>query len=245
MVLDPHRAFIEHPGGISINIVEEGGLYRDQLAPFISIIPGNIAPFFGTAFRLPLRTSHQATRSRISDKATHVEEIREILRSFVSNELESVILFLKHITSIEVRRIDPLGNESILGKVEVDRLDVDHNSGQGHRTITLTMGDGNPTTRKWFFYHHHIEKDEATRLVSSRLEYDIGDRLTQEKLTPGVDIAFPFKGPNIRGGLFTLLPLPINLPGSSFHLNATFALTPDRQNLKKKQEVGDLRSRER
>jgi len=245
MVLDPHRAFVKHSGGVSIDIVEEGATYKDQLAPFLSIIPGEIAPFFGTAFRLPLRTSQQATRSRISDKATRVAELQEILRGFVSNELESVILFLKHITSIEVRRIDPLGNVSILGKVEVDRLDVAHNSGQVQRRITLTMEDGNPTTRTWFFYHHHIEKGEATRLVSSRLEYDIGDRLTQEKLTPGVEIAFPLEGPNIRGGLFTLLPLPINLPGSSFHLNATFALTPDRQNLKKKQEVGDLRSRER
>jgi hypothetical protein len=220
-------------------------MYQDQLAPFMSIIPGEIAPFFGTVFRLPFRTSHQAAHSRISDKPTHVAEFEEILRGFVSNELESVILFLKHITSIEVRRIDPLGNESIMGKVEIDRLGVPDNSGHVHRTITLTMEDGTPTTRTWFFYHHHIEKDEATRLISSRLEYDIEDRLTQEKLTPRVDIAFPLEGPNIKGGLFTLLPLPINLPSSSFHLNATFALTPDRQNLKKKQEVGDLRSRER
>ena len=245
MVLDPHRAFVEHPGGMSINIAEEGALYEDQLAPFSSIIPGEMVPFSGTVFRLPFRTSYQAARSRISDKPTHVAEFREILRGFVSNELESVILFLKHITSIEVRRIDPLGKESMLGKVEINRLDVTENSGQAHRTITLTMEDGTITTRTWFFYHYHVEKDEATRLISSRLEYDIEDRLTQEKLNPGVDIAFPLEGPNIRGGLFTLLPLPINLPGSSFHLNATFALTPDRQNLKKKQEVGDLRSREK
>ena len=66
-----------------------------------------------------------------------------------------------------------------------------------------------------------------------------------EKLTPGVDIAFPLEGPNVKGSLFTLLPLPIKIPGSLFHINAIFALTPDRQNLKKKQEVGDVRSRER
>jgi hypothetical protein len=220
-------------------------MYKDQLAPFRSIIPGEIEPFSGTVFRLPFRTTYQAARSRISDKPTHIAEFREILRGFVSNELESVILFLKHVTSIEVCRIDPLGMESILGKVEIDRLDVTGNSGQAHRTVTLTMEDGNTTTRTWFFYHHHVAKDKVTGLISSRLEHDIEDRLTQEKLTPGVDIAFPLQGPNIRGGLFTLLPLPINLPGSSFHLNATFALTPDRQNLKKKQEVGDRRSRER
>jgi len=245
MVLDPHRVFVEHPGGVSINVIEEGAMYKDQLAPFESIIPGEIAPFSGTAFRLPFRTSQQARRSRISDKATNVAEFREILLGFVSNELESVILFLKHITSIEVRRIDPLGKMSILGKVEIDRLDVTQNSGQAHRTITLSMEDGTAITRKWYFYHHHVEKTETTSLMSSRLEYDIEDRLTQEKLTPGVDISFPLEGPNVRGGLFTLLPLPINIPGSSFHLNATFALTPDRQNLKKKQEVGDRRSRER
>jgi sacsin len=245
MVLDPHRAFTKHPGGISINVVEEGAMYKDQLAPFTSIMQGEIAPFSGTAFRLPLRTSHQAARSRIRHEATDVAEVRGILQGFVANELESVILFLKHITSIEVRRIDPLGMESILGKVEIDRLDVTGNSGQAHQTVTLTMEDGNPTTRTWFFYRHHVKKDEATRLISSRLDHDIEDRLIQEKLTPGVEIAFPLQGPNIRGGLFTLLPLPINIPGSSFHLNATFALTPDRQNLKKKQEVGDRRSRER
>jgi hypothetical protein len=152
MVLDPHHAFVDHPGGISINIVEEGGTYKDQLAPFMSIIPSKTVPFSGTAFRLPLRTSDQATRSKISDKATHVAELREILHGFVSNELESVILFLKHITSIEVRRIDPLGKESILGKVEIDRLDMTHNSGQAHRTITLTLEDGDYTTRTRFFY---------------------------------------------------------------------------------------------
>jgi len=245
MVLDPHRAFVNHPGGISMNIVEEGAMYKDQLAPFLSIIPGEMAPFFGTAFRLPLRTSRQATCSRISDKATHVTDLREILRGFVSKELESVILFLKHITSIEVRRIDQLGKVSILGKVEIDKLDVFHNSGHAHRIITLSTEDSTLTTRKWLFYHHHIEKNEASRLVSPRLQYDVKDRLSQEKLTPGVDIAFPLEGPNVGGALFTLLPLPINLPGSLFHMNATFALTPDRQNLKKKQEVGDLRSRER
>jgi len=245
MVLDPHRAFVEHPGGISINVIEEGATYKDQLSPFNSIIPGEIAPFSGTAFRLPFRTSQQAARSRISDKATHIEEFREILRGFVSNELESVILFLKHITSIEVRRIDPLGKTSVLGKVEIDRLDVTPNSGQAHRNITLSMDGSTPITRKWFFYHHHVEKNQATSLMSSRLKYDIEDRLTQEKLTPGVDISFPLEGQDVRGGLFTLLPLPVNIPDSKFHLNATFALTPDRQNLKKKQEVGDRRSRER
>jgi hypothetical protein len=229
---------------MSINTVDEGIAYRDQLAPFNSIIQGEIVPFSGTAFRLPFRTNSQAARSRISDKATHPAEFRGILHNFVKNELESVILFLKHITSIEVRRIDPLGNVSVLGKVEIDRLDLTSNSGQVHRKITLSTEDGS-TVRTWFFHHHRIEKKEATKLMSSRLEYDIGDRLTLEKLIPGVDIAFPLEGPNVKGGLFTLLPLPINIPGSSFHMNATFALTPDRQNLKKKQEVGNVHSRER
>ena len=30
MVLDPHRAFIEHPGGISINIVEQDGMFAKK-----------------------------------------------------------------------------------------------------------------------------------------------------------------------------------------------------------------------
>jgi len=56
--------------------------------------------------------------------------------------------------------------------------------------------------------------------MASLLEYDIEDRLTlsQEKLTPGVDISSPLEGPNVRA---------LNTRPS------------------KKQEVGDRRSRER
>jgi len=245
MILDPHRAFKEHPGGVTLDIMKEGTAYKDHLAPFKSVMQSEVSHCSGTAFRLPFRTAYQAARSKISDKATHVAEFRDILHSFVSNELESVILFLKHITSIEVRRINPEGGESVLGKVEIDRLDLTSHSSGVHRNVTLWMEDGTSTTRTWFFHNHRIDKDRAASLMSSQLGYDIEDRLALEKLTPGVDIAFPLEGPSIKGSLFTLLPLPINIPGSLFHINATFALTPDRQNLKKKQEVGDVRSREK
>jgi sacsin len=244
MILDPHHAFVEHPGGVLMDVVEDDAAYHDQLAAFSSVIHDEGGPLTGTAFRLPFRTTYQAARSKISDKVTHVGGFREMLRNFVSNDLESVILFLKHITSIEVRRIDPQGGQSVLGKVEIDRLDPIPHSGQVYRKVTLSTEDGT-STRTWCFHNHRIEKDAAVQRMSSRLGCDIGDFLVQEKLDPGVDIAFPLEGPNVKGTLFTLLPLPINVPGSSFHVNAVFALTPDRQNLKKKQEVGDIHSRER
>ncbi len=55
MILDPHYRFDEHPGGMSIDVVNEGANYRDQLIPFSDFIMGDdFSPVSGTVFRLPL-----------------------------------------------------------------------------------------------------------------------------------------------------------------------------------------------
>ncbi|CAA7261057.1 unnamed protein product [Cyclocybe aegerita] len=247
MVLDAHREFKEYPGGISINVVSEGHAYSDQLAPFKSVVNDPFQKYEGTAFRLPLRTEKQAGRSQIKPgEPTLIQEIRDLLLGFGSDELEQTVLFLKNIKTIEIRHIKANGLDTFIGRVRVEDVSSLQATltGLPIRRTTLEMADGAARVRDWCFHHRAFDKAEASRLLSKRLGYDIGDALTAEKLTPNVDIAFPLSGDPIHGSLYTLLPLPIRT-GFPVHLNAIFALTPDRQSLKNRQEIGLPHSRER
>ncbi|KAF8963745.1 hypothetical protein BDZ97DRAFT_974423 [Flammula alnicola] len=174
MILDPHQEFEEHPGGVSIDVIDEGPKFQDQLTPFACVVDDVFSEFNGTIFRLPLRTANQARRSEIKDTPTLVKEIGDLLKSFAMSELEQVIIFLKHITSIEVRHIDASGHQSILGKVEIEPLDPSQRLGTVSRTVTLTRHDGSKIVQRWSFHHLAIDKKDAGHMISHNLGYDVG-----------------------------------------------------------------------
>ncbi len=174
-----------------------------------------------------------------------MEQIRTLLHEFCSAELEQVVLFLKNIAHIEICHVDAAGHRRVLGSVSIEDIPAPASHREvKFRIITLQREDGSTTSRGWCYRSLAIDKDEAAKVVSERLGYDVGDSLMADKLLPSVELATPLNGRAIIGTLFTLLPLPIK---TSFpvHLNAFFALTPDRQGLKNIEEVGTIESRER
>lgn len=243
MILDPHSEFEAFPGGISIDIIDEGPDYQDQLAPFIPITKDPHKFYQGTVFRLPLRTKNQATRSRIKNEATTPSEIKQLLEGFGQNELEEAILFLKNISTIEIRRISSSGQEYFIGGATIDRRDTSSNA-LFTRKVNCETSAGNFYSRTWRFSTCLTDKFTAVQIMSKRLDYSIGDELNKEKLVANVELAIPLDGPSIQGRLFTLLPLPIKT-GFPLHFNAVFAMTPDRQSLKNVEEAGLPESRER
>ena len=243
MILDPHNEFEAFPGGISIDIIDEGPDYQDQLAPFISITKDPYKFYQGTIFRLPLRTKDQAIRSRIKNEATSPSEIRQLLEGFGHNELEEAILFLRNISTIEIRHISSSGQEYFIGRATIDPRNTSSSALFTRRVICETSA-GNSRTRIWRFSTCLTDKSTAAQIMSKRLDYDIGDELNKEKLVANIELAMPLSGPSIQGRLFTLLPLPIKT-GFPLHFNAVFALTPDRQSLKNVEEAGLPESRER
>jgi hypothetical protein len=242
MILDPHNEFEAFPGGISIDIIDEGPDYQDQLAPFIPITKDPYKFYQGTIFRLPLRTKDQAIRSRIKNEATSPSEIRQLLEGFGHNELEEAILFLKNISTIEIRHISSSGQEYFIGKATIDQRNT--SSSTFTRQVNCEASAGNIRSRNWRFSTYLTDKSTAAQIMSKRLDYNIGDELNKEKLVANVELAIPLGGPSIQGRLFTLLPLPIKT-GFPLHFNAVFALTPDRQSLKNVEEAGLPESRER
>jgi hypothetical protein len=243
MILDPHNEFKAFPGGISIDIINEGHNYEDQLAPFIPIIQDPYKFYQGTIFRLPLRTKDQAIRSRIKNDATAASEIKHLLEDFGQNELEEAILFLKNISTIEIRHISPSGQASLIGRATIDQRNSS-STALFTRQVNYEAPVGKLRSRAWRFSTSQTNRSTTAQIMSKLLGYNIGDELIKEKLVANVELAIPLGGPSIQGRLFTLLPLPIKTR-FPLHFNATFALTPDRQSLKNVEEAGLPESRER
>lgn len=247
MILDPHEDFEQYAGGVTIDIIDEGGLFHDQLAPFADLRDLNAEdlPYIGTAFRLPLRSKEQAARSRISDSPTTPDQILDIFKDFITSELQRVILFLKNITKVELKRIHTDGRTEQLAAIEIEKLAASARVGTVLRKVTLTIGTQSPTAVMWCFHHILVDKEEAAAVISARVGYDARPRMAADKLVAAIDVALPLLSTPPKGGCSTLMPLPVAFDGFPVHLNAVFALDQNRQNFKNIEEVGSVGSRER
>ena len=233
MILDPNHRFDEYPGGVAIDVVIEGEIYCDQLKPFCDFIGDE---FSGTVFRLPLRTEKQAKESKIKNTPTSVQQIRTFLHDFCNLELERVILFLKHITHIEICHVDAAGHRRLLGSVFTEDVVPAPPSQEEvkFRKITLQREDGSTTSsRGWCCRSFTIDNDEADKVVSDLLWYDVGNSLIADTLLPSIELTTPMNGGAIVESLFGLLPLPVKT-----FFPVVYALTPDWQRLKNIEEVG-------
>ena len=80
--------------------------YPDQFAPLVAFGCTLRSHFAGTLFRFPLRTQAQSLTSKLSKHAYTSEHMEELLRSMYV-EASEMLLFLKHVTRIEIYRWRP------------------------------------------------------------------------------------------------------------------------------------------
>ncbi|EJF60799.1 hypothetical protein DICSQDRAFT_181063 [Dichomitus squalens LYAD-421 SS1] len=236
VVFDPHRwAFGQ--GGWKQSLEEIARDYPDQLEPFSSLLPhGDRTSLPGTIVRLALRPATAA--SRISSKKVTADEIHDLLLDFVRKELDVALLFLSHLTCIEVREIGVDGAAKTLASVTaslrppVPRL--------YSRTISTTIEASASTTREWSIIHASFEMEEGVELLCKSLEASkewVEGEVVREKLRPNVALAFPTNASQgFRGRLFTYLPLPL-VTGFPCHIHGVFSLTDSRQNLRNPSET--------
>lgn len=261
LVFDPHERFQpQYAGGVEVDIVDEGSNYTDQLAAFSPLVSDLTEPFNGTVVRLPLRTEHQGSVSQIRSTSFTLGDIRDLFSQFVEKELEIVILFLKHIQSIELKVItaDGDGSPESIGKVEIGGEDVIQRRGfmptdelPFDKSYILRVIISSPSTaskqRVWKIYRSSAGLQEASVVLSRRLSDNfikLKQALVGEKLIPDLSLAIPMDSTPLKGRLFTLLPLPIS-PGFPLHLHGVFALTSDRQHLKNDDETVGNQNRDR
>ena len=171
-----------------------------------------------------------------------LSEVESLFREVTDNELDEIGLFLKSITSIELRMISA-EQEELIGRIRIE-----DSSGGGRlftrgseaREATFTCKVTSPSvTRTWRIFHSVRDVAETSKILSKYLPShdNIADHLENDKLFSHVALAFPLDGTLCKGRLFTLLPLPI-YTGFPLHLHGIMALTPDRQGLRNKDETG-------
>jgi hypothetical protein len=243
-----------------IDFVAERHQHLDQLAAFQAAVADSSEFYEGTVVRLPLRTASQAARSKIkviviplirifselisSGKAREVTvpEIRDLFSEMIDKELDIVGLFLKSIASIELRVITPSNREILVGRMEiVGSRSFSRGSEAREESFKwrIESSGSSKSSATWRILHSVLDAKETSKIMSERLpkHRNVGDLLKSDKLFSHIALAFPLDISRINGRLFTLLPLPIytNFP---MHVHGILALTPDRQNLRNKEETG-------
>ncbi|KAE9407538.1 hypothetical protein BT96DRAFT_971239 [Gymnopus androsaceus JB14] len=260
-IFDPHEEFAPpHEGGISRYLPHETAPYPDQLAAF-SAATSELDPLFlkSTVVRLPLRTPAEAARSRIKSIVVTSSDIRALFQSFIENELQVALLFLKHIRAIELVEITEDGNEHMVAAVAISNADDDIVTRRALKSgdidqfesykldVISTIGKSPSVSTSWRVVHSVLKNSAVENSMDQRLGYRVGNRLVEDKLSSHVSLAFLCneKSNAFEGRLFTLLPLPIPT-GFPLHVHGIFALTPDRQNLRNPEELGiGMEARER
>jgi hypothetical protein len=169
--------------------------------------------------------------------------IQELLHDFVREELNVVLLFLRHVSMVELKEVNDAGMRTIATAHVHRELDVTNADPSGQARFdschVVTTVSGTTIRKSWVLNHYSADFEEISTSLSTRLQHDARNTLVEKKLLPKIGLAFPMVTDKtaLSGRLFTFLPLPI-YTGFPCHVHGLFALTPDRQHLVNAEETG-------
>lgn len=196
--------------------------------------------FEGTIIRCPLRT----IPSKISGKTVCADEISQLFRDFVKDEIDISLLFLQNLTSIEIYEVNEQGKSTCMATSLISRSAPsacgDRNENKAYKVSVSSNVHGKEQERVWRILHCPFSQEEAVQHLAKRRIYDASSTLKEQKLIPTVSLAVPLTiatQAETRGRLFTFLPLPLKT-GFPAHVHALFALTQSRQHLRNSGETG-------
>ncbi|KZS95252.1 hypothetical protein SISNIDRAFT_484117 [Sistotremastrum niveocremeum HHB9708] len=253
LVFDPHGNFAEEgTDGLAIDFVQKHDRCSDSVAAMNAMNYNLSEAFEGAIVRLPLRTQHQASTSKIRPgSAVSPESIRELLVSFSEDLLDVSLLFLRHVKQIVLKIIEPDGNSTVVATSTFTPKDIREVSFPGsalenEQLMLCTLATHTLTTVRevtWAIVRSETKHKDISEVIADRIPRSaetISAELIAEKLSGDIALAVPLDMSvlsDFKGRLFTILPLPIITPFPC-HMHAFFALTPSRQSLRNPSESG-------
>ena len=246
-IFDPHTNYLgdrvsHNEPGMRINLVEEReglAVYADQFSPFNGLFGCNIFQlsgdgFNGTIFRFPLRMS-SFPRSEISNERYDRYTIEKLMKD-LQKESSNLLLFLKHITSLEVLTLEEgaMSPKEMKLQFQIHKHSVDHQLRiQLMRNPHLSQKPVCSTCSIKVVDNVNCKDHMSQYVIASALSTTTG---TKSGLVPLAELAIyvsndcPQSLQN-EGCLFCFLPLPLGsyLP---FHVNGFFDVGKDRRGLK-------------
>ena len=193
-ILDPHTVFISNKeeGQTGKNIrLNEFSKYADQVAPFVDLFgfDQSTKHYDGTFFRFPFRRNDRSFHSKISDKCYTSEEVILELYSSLKDEASHILLFLKHIESIELYTWDHTVNaQKLYLQIELEpdcvprvrelrRMCMEHSKDEvsfttmGSFNVQVTAADSSdPKQSSWLVCNTVGSSDRHVLSLASKLK---------------------------------------------------------------------------
>ena len=246
-IFDPHTKYLgervsKNDPGIRINLVKEQeglAVYEDQFSPFNGLFGCNIFQltgdgFNGTIFRFPLRMSG-FPRSEISNDRYDRYAIEHLMKD-LQKEASNLLLFLKHITSLEVLILEEGAKspKEMKTQFQIMKQTPDHKLRmQLMRNPQLSQKTVSSICSIKVVDNMTCEDHMSQYLIASALSTTTE---TKPGLIPLAELAISVSNDCPQslendGCLFCFLPLPLGsyLP---FHVNGFFDVGKDRRGLK-------------
>ncbi|KAK6180312.1 hypothetical protein SNE40_012494 [Patella caerulea] len=259
VVFDPQESHLGK-SGLKINLNSSGSqLLRDnmkgQFYPFEGVFGCNIVNkdrvhFKGTLFRLPLRNSHEASKSEIKDKSYSKSEMSDFIKK-LEEGAGNLLLFTQHVNKIELYHLEK-DSSSVKPKL---LMEVSKSSNHSEQSVLQTLAEAkNADAYHTEFIKITLSITRHSKSVCGLDELDVtvpyiiswsfgqGSSIQEAKrnefrgLLPVAATALtevPLQdspGFYKESHLFCFLPLPITskLP---VHTNASFAVQSSRRDL--------------
>jgi len=258
VLLDPHATYIPginpiNPGKL-IDFSTLEGQTLIQSFPYIfkpmeifgcSFQTKSIHEFHGTLFQFPLRSPHQATISRLSNRSYTLESIRLLLED-LSDQAADMLLFLRNIQRIEVYDWKKeLDQPTLLSYTEISN-GKDIHTQRSKIPTPLTSGNSHVVDYTLHIecfglnYNNNMTKKKSEVWIvcyqlgggnASKMAYD--PTHSHMKLIPLASVATRVKPSlmeNDSGTAYCFLPLPLKT-SLNIHVNGYFELSSNRRDL--------------
>ena len=192
--------------------------------------------FPGTVIRLPLRSSP----SKLSERVVLGQELDQMIKDYINEELNISLLFLDKLRTIEIWRVHDL-NKACLATWTKSEVKTERQIRDSSLFIYDTVLSDGHADFSWRIIRTRNADDEAMSLLSAQVGGEAVDHVfAKHKLCPDVRIAHPLFSDRYNSGrLFTFLPLP-SRTDFPVHIHALFALTSSRQSLRNRNETGTV-----
>ncbi|KAF8330997.1 hypothetical protein F5887DRAFT_76594 [Amanita rubescens] len=190
--------------------------------------------FPGTIIRLPLRSAS----SELSKRVVRVSELDQMIKDYITQELNISLLFLDNLRTIEIWKVQGTNKTCLARWTKSEKKTKRQSKESSLFFYDSVLSDGRADF-SWRIVQTQNAADDARSHLAKKFGGDtVNHVFERHKLSPGVRIAHPlFTDENISGRLFTFLPLP-SKTGFPVHIHALFALTSSRQGLRNRYETG-------
>ncbi len=184
--------------------------------PFSNIFNSSFFP--GTVIRLPLRSSP----SELSERIVHVQELDQMIKTYIAEELNISLLFLNNLRTIEIWKVHDANKICLAMWTKSERIAKCQSTKSSFFTYKLVPSNEDEAFSWQIIQTQNVEDDAKRRLSDQLRGMAVIHIWEKHKLSPDVRIAYLLYSDGYTSGrLFTFLPLPSKTDFPSIYMRCS------------------------